>query len=121
MLDTVHQYLDSCGIHIATGIIVDATIIRAPSSTGNEKKQRDPAMHRSRKGNQRYFGMKAQIGIDSKEENEHSDCSTATSVCDVHMLPELLHGGKMKAWADACYQGQSDAIHAATPPVQAMT
>jgi len=29
----------------------------------------------------------------------HSVCSTAASVSDVHMLPELLHGDEKKVWA----------------------
>ena len=33
ILDTVNLYLDSKGIRISTGTIVDATIIAAPSST----------------------------------------------------------------------------------------
>ena len=50
---------------MATGTIVDATIISAPSSTKNAKKARDPEMHQTKKGNQWYFGMKAHIGIDT--------------------------------------------------------
>jgi IS5 family transposase len=50
MRDTVNHYLDSRGICITIGTIVDATIIHAPSSTKNEKKQRDPAMHQTKKG-----------------------------------------------------------------------
>jgi IS5 family transposase len=80
MLDTVNLYLESKGIGIATGTIVDATIIHAPSSTKNEKKERDPEMHQPKKGNQWYFGMKAHIGVDSKEGIVHSVCSTAASV-----------------------------------------
>ena len=52
MLDTVNHYLESRGIRITTGTIVDATIIHAPSSTKNKKRERDPAMHQTRKGNQ---------------------------------------------------------------------
>jgi IS5 family transposase len=121
MLDTVNHYLDRRGIRITTGTIVDATIIHAPSSTKNEKKERDPAMHQTKKGNQWYFGMKAHIGVDSNEGIVHSVCSTAASVSDVHMLPELLHGGEKKVWGDAGYQGQTDAIHAAAPHAQDMT
>ena len=51
MLDAVNHYLESRGIRITTGTIVDATIIHAPSSTKNEKKERDPEMHQTRKGN----------------------------------------------------------------------
>ena len=121
ILDTVNLYLESKGIRITTGTIVDATIIHAPSSTKNEKKERDPEMHQTKKGNQWYFGMKAHIGVDSKEGIVHSVCSTAASVSDVHMLPELLHGGEKKVWGDAGYQGQTDAIHQVAPGAQDMT
>jgi IS5 family transposase len=58
MLDAVNHYLENRGIRIGTGTIVDATIIHAPSSTKNATGRRDPALHQSRKGNQRFFGMK---------------------------------------------------------------
>ena len=121
MLDTVNLYLASRGIRITTGTIVDATILHAPSSTKNEKKERDPEMHQTKKGNQWYFGMKAHIGVDSKEGIVHSVCSTAASVSDVHMLPELLHGDEKKVWGDAGYQGQTEAIQEAAPEAQDMT
>ncbi|MFP5229279.1 MAG: IS5 family transposase [Acidobacteriota bacterium] len=121
MLDTVNRYLESKGIRITTGTIVDATIIHAPSSTKNEKKERDPEMHQTRKGNQWYFGMKAHIGVDSKEGVVHSVCSTAASVSDVHMLPELLHGGETKVWGDGGYQGQTEKIREVAPQAQDMT
>ena len=47
MLDTVNLYLASRGIRITTGTVVDATIIHAPNSTKNKKKERDPAMHQT--------------------------------------------------------------------------
>ena len=50
------------GVLLKKGSIVDATIISAPSSTGNESNARDPEMHRTRKGNRRHFGMKPRIG-----------------------------------------------------------
>lgn len=121
MLDTVNLYLAGRGIRITTGTIVDATILHAPSSTKNENKERDPEMHQTKKGNQWYFGMKAHIGVDSREGIVHSVCSTAASVSDVHMLPELLHGDEKKVWGDAGYQGQTEAIHEAAPQAQDMT
>jgi IS5 family transposase len=121
MLDAVNLYLDSKGIHISTGTIVDATIISAPSSTKNIKKERDPAMHQTRKGQQWYFGAKAHIGVDSKEAVVHSVATSAASVADKHMLPDLLHGAEKKVWGDAGYQGQTEAIHQAAPEAQDMT
>ncbi len=51
----------------------------------------------------------------------HSLCSTAASVSDVHMLPELLHGDEKKVWGDGGYQGQTEAIREAAPQAQDMT
>jgi IS5 family transposase len=121
MLEVVNVHLESRGIKIQTGTIVDATIIHAPSSTKNEKKQRDPEMHQTRKGNQWYFGLKAHIGVDAKEGHVHSVATSAASVADPHMLPDLLHGQDRKVWGDAGYQGQTEAIQQAAPKAQDMT
>ena len=67
MLDTVNRYLETKGIRIGTGTIVDATILHAPSSTKNSSGKRDPEMHQTKKGNQWYFGAKAHIGVDARE------------------------------------------------------
>ena len=48
ILDAVNLYLDSKGIRISTGTIVDATIINAPSSTKNSSGKRDPEMHQTK-------------------------------------------------------------------------
>jgi len=121
MLEAVNLHLEAKGIRIATGTIVDATIIHAPSSTKNEKKERDPAMHQTKKGQQWYFGLKAHIGVDSKEGTVHSVATSAANVSDVHMLPDLLHGEERKVWGDGGYQGQTKAIQQAAPKAQDMT
>jgi IS5 family transposase len=56
IFETVNFHLQSRGIKITTGTIVDATIIHAPSSTKNREQKRDPEMHQTRKGKQWYFG-----------------------------------------------------------------
>ena len=121
MLDTVNEHLESKGIKIQTGTIVDASILHAPSSTKNEKKQRDPAMHQTRKGNQWFFGLKAHIGVDAKQGHVHSVATSSANVSDVHMLPDLLHGEERKVWGDGGYQGQTEAIQQAAPHAQDMT
>src|SRR6202795_4898391 len=121
MLNAVNQYLESRGIRITTGTIVDATIIHAPSSTKNRSGERDPEMHQTRKGKQWYFGLKAHIGVDSKQGHVHSLCTSAASVADKHMLPDLLHGEERKVWGDGGYQGQGEAIRQAAPHAQDMT
>jgi IS5 family transposase len=45
----VKKLLTERGLLMSAGTIVDATIINAPSSTKNEKKERDPEMHQTKK------------------------------------------------------------------------
>lgn len=121
MLARVNEHLQEKGVRIATGTIVDATIIHAPSSTKNQKQERDPEMHQTKKGKQWYFGMKAHVGVDSKTKLIHSAVATAANVADATVLPELLHGEETKVWGDQAYRGQTEAIHAVAPRAQDLT
>ena len=121
MLETVNLYLQSRGVRITTGTIVDATIIHAPSSTKNREGQRDPEMHQTKKGQQWYFGMKAHVGVDSKTKMIHRVVATAANVADVRVLPELLHGEETRVWGDQAYQGQAEVIHECAPQAQDCT
>lgn len=121
MLDAVNLYLESRGLRIGTGTIVDATIVHAPCSTKNATGTRDPEMHQTKKGNQWYFGLKAHIGVDSKHGHVHSLCTSAASVADKHMLADLLHGNERKVWGDGAYQGQGEVIREVAPQAQDMT
>jgi IS5 family transposase len=102
------------------GTIVDATIIAAPSSTKNARKERDPEMHQTKKGNQWYFGMKAHIGVDAQSGLVHSVAGTAANVADIAQTHALLHGEEKEAYADAGYLGVEKRAEIAThcPGVQ---
>jgi IS5 family transposase len=47
----INAHLAEKGQMLREGTIVDATIIAAPSSTKNQKGERDPQMHQTKKGN----------------------------------------------------------------------
>src|SRR3984893_10380184 len=81
MLEAVNLHLETKGIRIATGTIVDATIVHAPWSTKNQSGEPDPAMHQTKKGKQWYFGLKAHIGVDSKQGVVHSVCTSTWRTC----------------------------------------
>ena len=117
----VNVHLSAKGIKVGTGTIMDATIITAPSSTKNEDGKRDPEMHQTKKGNQWYFGMKAHIGVDSKETIIHSVSATAANVHDSQTIPDLLHGDETRVWGDSAYQGKREAILKAAPQAQDFT
>jgi transposase, IS5 family len=115
LFDAVQQHLAENGMKIATGTIVDATIINAPSSTKNAQKARDPAMHQTKKGNQWYFGMKAHFGVDSRSKLIHAVAATPANVADSTVLPELLHGRETRVWGDQAYRGQKAVIRRCAP------
>ena len=121
MLETVNLHLESRSIKISAGTIVDATIIHAPSSTKNQRQERDPEMHQTKKGNQWYFGMKAHVGVDSKTKIIHTAVATAANVADATVLPELLHGEETRVWGDGAYQGQTEAIREVAPQARDCT
>ena len=83
------------------GALVDATLIAAPPSTKNGKKERDPEMRQTKKGNQWYFGMKAHIGADRDGKLVHTVIVTAVNVADVTQTAGLLHGQEKQVHADA--------------------
>ena len=121
MLETVNLHLQSKGVRIQTGTIVDATIIHAPSSTKNREEKRDPEMHQTKKGKQWYFGMKAHVGVDSKTKIIHSAVVTAANVADAKVLPALLHGEETRVWGDQGYLGQTGVIHQCAPQARDCT
>jgi IS5 family transposase len=121
MLQAVNLHLQSQGVRITTGTIVDATIIHAPSSTKNREQKRDPEMHQTRKGKQWYFGMKAHVGVDSKTKLIHTALVTGAHVADATVLADLLHGEETRVWGDQAYRGQTEVIHECAPQAQDCT
>ena len=117
----VSAHLQAQGLKVATGTIVDATIINAPSSTKNKEGERDPEMKQTQKGNQWYFGMKAHIGVDSKTKLIHAVAASAANVHDKHALPHLLHGHERRVYGDTGYAGQKELIRQHAPQAKDFT
>ncbi len=105
ILEEVKGYLAERRLLLREGTIVDATIIAAPSSTKNEKKERDSQMHSTKKGNQWHFGMKAHIGVDTSSGLVHSMEGTSANVADVSQTAARLHGKEKHVFGDAGYLG----------------
>ncbi|MDN5851175.1 MAG: IS5 family transposase [Nitrococcus sp.] len=117
----INAHLETQGFKIATGTIVDATLIHAPASTKNRDKARDPDMHQTKKGNQWYFGMKGHIGVDSKTQLIHSVAATPANVHASQLIDDLLHGEETRVWGDSAYHDQREAIRARAPGAQDFT
>jgi len=121
ILGQVNLHLEAKGVRITRGTIVDATILHAPTSTKNREQQRDPEMHQTKKGQQWYFGMKAQVGVDSKTKIIYTAVATAANVADSAVLPDLLHGVETRVWGDQAYRGQTEVIRECAPQAQDCT
>ena len=105
LFTTLNADLSARGLLLREGTLVDATLIAAPPSTKNLKRERDPEMHQTKKGKQWYFGMKAHIGADRDSKLVHTVVVTAANVADITQTAELLHGQEKQVHADAGYTG----------------
>ena len=105
LFEEINRHLESQGLRLREGTIVDASIIEAPSSTKNRAGERDPEMHQTKKGNEWRFGMKVHVGADAETGVVHSMTTTPANVHDVTEAHRLLHGGEKRVWGDVGYQG----------------
>ncbi len=105
LFEDINRHLESQGLRLREGTIVDASIIEAPSSTKNQAGERDPEMRQTKKGNAWHFGMKVHIGADAETGVVHSVTMTPANVHDVTEAHRLLHGGEIWVWGDAGYLG----------------
>ena len=121
IFEAVGAHLQSKGMKVSSGTIVDATIIAAPSSTKNAAGKRDPEMHQTKKGNDWHFGMKAHVGVDKKTKLIHSVAATPANVADGNMIEQLLHGQETHVWGDAAYAGRTERIRAKAPKARDYT
>ena len=105
LLQEFNPHLESQGLRLGEGTIVDASIIEAPPLTKNRPGARDAEMHHTKRGNQWHFGMKLHIGVDSETGVVHSMTRTRADVHDVTEAHRLLHGEELRVWGDSRYQG----------------
>lgn len=98
----VAAHLEAHKLLLRQGTIVDATIVNAPRSLKNEKKEMDPEMSSTRKGTDWFFGMKVHVGTDTKGV-AHTAVVTTAKVHDSKQLEDLLHGQEQVVYGDRAY------------------
>ena len=105
LFERIKEHLTCHGLMLKKGTILDASIIAAPSSTKNRRRERDPEMKQTKKGNQWHFGMKLHIGVDDQSGLAHSLETTSANAHDLIPSDRLLHGEEARVWGDVGYQG----------------
>jgi IS5 family transposase len=103
VFEAVKAYLGEQGLLLSGGSIVDATIIHAPPSTKNQRKERDPEMSSTKKGNTWYFGMKAHISVDVHSGLVHTVGITTASEHDNSVIGELVREDDRAVFGDKGY------------------
>jgi transposase, IS5 family len=106
ILGQVNLHLQAQAVGITTGTIV----LHAPTSTKNREQQRDPEMHRAKKGKQWCFGMKAQVGVDSMTKIIHTAVARAAKLADSACCRICYTAKKRAVWGDQAYRGQTEVI-----------
>jgi IS5 family transposase len=105
LFNDLNERLEANGCVMRGGSIVDATIIKAPSSTKNASGKRDPEMHQTKKGNEWHFGMKAHIGVDAGTGYVHTVTVTAANAHDITEASKLLREDDKVLYGDSGYLG----------------
>jgi IS5 family transposase len=104
IFEEINGLLTAKGLLVKEGTIVDATLIAAPSSTKNIRKERSPEMTSTKKGNQWHFGMKAHIGTQTRGRPLiHSVATGTASEHDMKRKGDLLHGQETSLFGDKGY------------------
>ena len=105
IFDVIVKLLTERGLILKKGTIVDSTFIEAPSSTKNQKKERDPEAHSTKKGKTWHFGYKAHIGVDRESGLVHHVDTTSANDHDVTAVSRLMHGEEDTLHGDSGYIG----------------
>lgn len=109
ILACVNTHLSAHGLVLKEGTIVDATLLQAPVSKKNQKKERDPEMSSTRKNNKWVFGAKGHIGVQAKGKPiVHSTEFSTAKTHDIKLLDGLLHGAEEAVFGDSAYNRNAD-------------
>ena len=90
--EEINRHMESQGLRMREGTILDASIIDGPSSTKNRAGEWCPEIHQTKKEGFVHFGMKLRIGVDWDTGLAHSKSATSANVHDVTEAYGLLHG-----------------------------
>ena len=107
IFQTVKDLLTERRLLLRGGMILDATIIAAPTSTKNATRTRDPEMKSTCKGTTWYFGMKLHTGTDRRG-RVPSVTATDAATHDITQMPYLLHDEELEIYGDRAYWKEAD-------------
>lgn len=119
--EVVNRQLDTAGLMVRQGTLIDASLIaaasRAPSPPAPDevepgasllvKTPREPQAEWTRRGRQRWFGYKAHIGVDKGSGIIRRVRLTGAARNDTEMAEALIVGDEAEVWADKAYDSHA--------------
>jgi IS5 family transposase len=109
------RQLESRGLMLKKGTLVDATVIEAAPKKPNQnedgtagKSTVDPEADWTKKGGRYLFGYKAHMGVDQGSELIRRTAMTPAHVHDGEMLGQVISGDEDWAFADKAYDSKKN-------------
>ena len=127
LFDLFHAALEAKGMFARKGQMVDATFVEVPRQRNSREdnatikagkvpagwedqpekaRQKDVDARWTRKNDQRHYGYKNHVKVDSRSKLIEAFTVTAASVHDSQVLEELIAEGDPVTYADSAYAGQ---------------
>lgn len=103
IFDIILDQLEKQWLFLKRWTVVDSTIVQAPSSTKNKKKERDPDMKSTKKWANYHFGMKIHQWTDVDTWIVYTIVCTWANESDMNHCEDLLHWKEKYVWWDKWY------------------
>lgn len=115
LFNELNRQLESRGLIIKKGTLVDATVIEAAPKKPNQNEDgsagrapQDPDADWTKKGGRYLFGYKAHVGIDQESELIRRIAMTPAHVHDGEMLGNVVCGDEDWVFADKAYDSEKN-------------
>ena len=118
LFELINHFIESKGLFVKKGTLVDATIIESTNKPLSHKKreeleaspssQIDTDAHSTAKRKKHYFGYKGHIGTDMESNLIRKKAFTSAQPHDSQMLDELLSGDEQAVFGDSAYSKKED-------------
>lgn len=112
LLEELNRQLDTKGLIVRTGTLIDATIVqaqvRAPGigAGSGAKSSADPDADWTRKGGRSYFGYKAHMAVDQGSGLIRRAILTPARVNESEVADDLVCGDEAAVYADKAYENK---------------
>lgn len=111
LFEEINRQLDSRGLVVRSGTLIDATLVAAqvsrPPGRSGESSPTDPEATWTRRGRQGYFGYKAHVAVDQGSSLIRGAELTTAKVSDTAVADRLVQGDERAVYADRAYDDKA--------------